>query len=204
MPARVEALVPGEVLGGGGVGRLGVGELAHSDLFTQLSDAQWEGMSRPRHRIVFEQGEHWDYLSSNVSVPCRPVPGACPEIAGATADLVTMFFARYFPPELAINLADQVPASLEPPALDLTPEQEFFAGGFLGGFDRLGSNPSCGVAVSSETERLLANRRSRETHSLDHPCVWVARISPRNRRPVGARPAGYRWCDFCFPSRADG
>ena len=54
------------------------------------------------------------------------------------------------------------------------------------------------------TERLLANRRTRETHSLDHPCAWASQIATRNRQPVGARPAGYHWCDFCFPSKADG
>lgn len=174
------------------------------DLFSQLTEAQWQAMQRPRHRVVFDEGEHWDYLSAQIDLPCRPGGGACAEIASATADLVTMFFARYLPPELATNLAVDVPSSLVPPELDLTPEQEFFAGGFLGGFHRLGTNPRCGVTVSSDSERLLANRRTRETHSLDHPCAWVAKIAARNRWPVGARPAGYHWCDVCFPSRADG
>ncbi|WP_456788941.1 hypothetical protein [Cellulomonas sp. P5_C5] len=174
------------------------------DLFSQLTEAQWQGMHRPRHRVVFDEGEHWDYLSAQIDVPCRPGSGSCTEIAGATADLVTMFFARYLPPELATNLAVDVPSSLVPPDLELTPEQEFFAGGFLGGFHRLGGRPQCGVTVSSDSERLLANRRTRETHSLDHPCVWVEKIAARNRWPVGARPAGYHWCDVCFPSRADG
>jgi alpha/beta superfamily hydrolase len=174
------------------------------DLFSQLTQAQWQAVRRPRHRVVFDEGTHWDYLSAQIDIPCRPGVGQCPEIAGATADLVTMFFARYLPPELATNLAVEVPSSLVPPALDLTPEQEFFAGGFLGGFQRLGANPGCGVTVSSDTERLLANRRTRETHSLDHPCAWVGLIATRHRWPVGARPAGYHWCDMCFPSRADG
>lgn len=172
------------------------------DLFTQLSDAEWEAMARPRHRVVFEEGAHWDYLGTT-DIPCR-TPASCPGIQGAAADLVTMFFARYLPPELATNLATEVPTSLEPPELNLTVEQEFFAGGFLGGLAGLQANAGCPVTISSATQRLLANRRTRETHSLDHPCAWVARIATRNRQPVGARPAGYHWCDFCFPSRADG
>jgi len=122
----------------------------------------------------------------------------------ACAGLVTMFFARYLPPELATNLATEVPDSLEPPDLVRTPEQEFFAGGFLGGIDGLGSDPACAVTVSRATERLLANRRARETHSLDHPCAWMSRIASQNRRPVSARPARYHWCDLCFPSKTDG
>jgi hypothetical protein len=172
------------------------------DLFTQLPDAEWEAMARPRHRVVFEEGAHWDYLGTT-DIPCR-TPASCPGIQGAAADLVTMFFARYLPPELATNLATEVPTSLEPPELNLTVEQEFFAGGFLGGLAGLQTNAGCPVTISSAAQRLLANRRTRETHSLDHPCAWVARIATRNRQPVGARPAGYHWCDFCFPSRADG
>lgn len=173
------------------------------DNFSQLPDAQWQAMATPRHRIVFAKGEHWDYLGP-VDVPCRPGPGVCPAVAGATADLVTMFFGRYLPPELATNLSWQIPTSLEPPELNLTQEQEFFAGGYLGGFERLGSDPDCGVEISQATESLLANRRSKETHSRDHPCAFVAKMSDRNKLFVTARPAGFHWCDLCFPSRADG
>ena len=118
--ASARCSVPGSPWGGSG------------DLFTQLSAAEWEAMSRPRHRMVFEEGEHWDYLG-NTPVPCRPAASSCPDIQGATVDLVTMFVASHLPPELATNLAERVPDSLEPPELDLTPEQEFFAGGLLGG-----------------------------------------------------------------------
>lgn len=45
------------------------------DLFTQLSDAQWEALKRPRHRFVFAQGEHWDYLETNLDVLCRNTTG---------------------------------------------------------------------------------------------------------------------------------
>jgi hypothetical protein len=32
----------------------------------------------------------------------------------------------------------------------------------------------------------------------------VSAISTGNRLPVSEKPSGYRWCDFCFPARADG
>ena len=117
---------------------------------------------------------------------------------------LTMFLGRYLPPELATDLVDRIPATLEPPALDLGFEQEFFAGGYLGGFDALGSHAECAVEVSEAVERLVANTSTLETHSLDHPCPWVDDIAGHHRRVVTARPVGYHWCDFCFRARADG
>ncbi len=175
------------------------------DSFTRLSDAQWAATARPRHRVVLEGAMHWDYLGTHAP-PCARTP-TCPGVGSAVADLLVMFFARYLPPELATNLAFEVPATLEPPdRLDLTPEQEFFAGGFLGGWAALqASGGECGrVTATHESLRLLGNRRTRETHSLDHPCGWVGLIAARNRIPLGARPAGFHWCDHCFPSLADG
>lgn len=174
------------------------------DLFTQLSNAQWEALKRPRHRFVFAQGEHWDYLETNLDVPCRNTTGPCPHVAAATDDLLTMFVGRYVPQELGTDLPGLVPADLDPPALDLTFEQEFFAGGYLGGFDALAGNVHCSFTNVAVLDRLVANKRSHETHSLARPCAWVSRISPHNRIEVSAKPAGYRWCDVCFPARADG
>lgn len=175
-----------------------------SDSFTALSNAQWEAVKRPRHRVVFTEGEHWDYLEAHLDVPCRHSSGPCPHVAGATADLLTMFVGRYVPPELGTDLPVRVPADLDPPELDLTVEQEFFAGGYLGGYDALAGHARCAFTNDAVLERLVANKRSRETHSRDRPCAWVSQISPRNRMEVSARPAGYRWCDFCFRARADG
>jgi pimeloyl-ACP methyl ester carboxylesterase len=174
-----------------------------SELLTQLTDAQWEAMARPRHRVVFPEGDHWDYLGSNLP-PCAAAGGPCPQIGAATADLLTMFLGRYVPPEFATDLPERIPASLEPPQLVLTPQQEFFAGGYLNGFGALGGNPACTIEQTSAVERLVANTRSRETHSLDRPCAWVSKIASRHRRVVTAKPAGFHWCDFCFRSRADG
>lgn len=125
-------------------------------------------------------------------------------MAAATDDLLTMFVGRYVPQELGTDLPGLVPADLDPPALDLTFEQEFFAGGYLGGFDALAGNVHCSFTNVAVLDRLVANKRSHETHSLARPCAWVSRISPHNRIEVSAKPAGYRWCDVCFPARADG
>ncbi|MDQ6650438.1 MAG: alpha/beta hydrolase [Actinomycetota bacterium] len=174
------------------------------DLFTALPASIWEQLPTPRHRVVFAEGEHWDYLGP-VDLPCNPGgPGPCHHLGAATDDLVTMFFARYLPPELATDLPDRVPPSLRPPKLVLTFDQEFYAGGFLGGFEALAGSAGCGVDVSFAMPTLVANRRTHETHSLDRPCSWVHLISPRNRVLVSVRPTGYNWCDFCFPRRADG
>jgi pimeloyl-ACP methyl ester carboxylesterase len=174
-----------------------------SDLFTQLSETEWNQIRTPRHRAVFAKGEHWDYLAPT-TVPCGSGIGVCPRIGPATDDLVTMFFGRYLPPELATDLPARVPSSLVPPPLVLTPEQEFFAGSFLTGYAGLPDSADCKDTLTTRLERLVANRRSKETHSLEHPCSFVNLISSGNRVEVSARPPGYHWCDFCFPARRDG
>lgn len=174
------------------------------DFFTAVPDSKWNAMPRPRHKVVFAEGEHWDYLSG-IDVPCSPGPGPCAGLGAATNDLVAMFLGRYLPPELATDLPGKVPANLTPPALDLTTEQEFFAGGnYLESFAALAGSPGCEVTVTSEMLRLMANRRTRETHSRDDPCAWMHLVAPSNRWFVEEKPAGYNWCDFCFPHLADG
>jgi hypothetical protein len=48
-----------------------------------------------------------------------------------------MFFGRYLPAPSARTVLSRIPPSLLPPALNLTREQEFFAGSYLDGFTRL-------------------------------------------------------------------
>lgn len=174
------------------------------DLFSPVPDATWNAMHRPRHRVVFAEGEHWDYLGNHITVPCRPGPGLCPHVAAATGDLLAMFLGRYLPGECATASVDRVPQSLEPPPLVLTAEQEFFAGAWLTGFTALGGTASCEVEVSVEPAPLVANRRTHETHSVEHPCEFVSQMAVGNQRLVTEKPPGYHWCDFCFPHLADG
>ena len=55
-----------------------------------------------------------------------------------------------------------------------------------------------------ERARFVANRNTRETHSLADPCAWVDDIAPAHRLLCRERPPGYFWCDYCFPALADG
>jgi hypothetical protein len=119
-----------------------------------LPDQLRNRISRPKHRAVFPDAMHFDYLH-NVQFPCRDDAQGPRQLVGqATDDLVTMFFARYLPPEGSPELPDRIPADLRPPPLQLTREQEFFAGGYLNGLARL-EPPDCRVEIEFE----LANDR---------------------------------------------
>lgn len=120
------------------------------DLFTQLTDSAWNQLPQPRHRAVFAEGQHWDYLPAG-SVPCARDRGPCPSLAAAAADLATMFFAKYLPPEQATSLPHQIPDSLFPPPLVLTAEQEFYAGSYLYGMSSLSGQPGCGYELDHAT-----------------------------------------------------
>jgi pimeloyl-ACP methyl ester carboxylesterase len=115
------------------------------DSFTDIG-ALWDQLVDPRHRVVFEDGEHWDYLP-DTDIPCMRAHGPCDGFALAVADLVTMFFGRYLPAELAVDIIERVPASLVPPGLDLTEEQQPFAGGFLIGLSTIRDRAGCEVAI---------------------------------------------------------
>jgi hypothetical protein len=174
------------------------------DFFTAVPESVWTAMPPPKHRAVWEQGEHWDYLIGPSQPPCSSGPGPCHALGVATADLVALFFGKYLPPDLATDLIVSIPNSLAPPVLSLTPEQQFFAGGHLSGFAMVDGRAECAVEQRADSWPLVANRRSKETHSRIAPCAWVRQIAPPNRWFVHRRPDGYRWCDFCFPELADG
>jgi hypothetical protein len=54
-----------------------------------------------------------------------------------------MFFAKYLPPELWPNLPDLIPDNLVPPPLQLTPQQEFYAAGYLVGLKQFCEDTHC-------------------------------------------------------------
>lgn len=116
-----------------------------------ISDADWADLGTPKHRVVLSELAHWDYLRAGV-VPCETARGTCPPARIVVWDLLTMFFGNYLPPPWVPTLPSRIPASLIPPELDLTPEQQFFAGGWLSGFGLLeGEADSCSVTISFQT-----------------------------------------------------
>lgn len=161
-----------------------------------LPDSFWQQLARPRHRAVFANGQHWDYLF-NEQTPCDSSRGPCGRVGWAAMDLVTTFFANYLPPELWPNLPDRVPDDLRPPPLALTPEQEFYAGGHLVGLDLFEADSACSVEIR---EDLLTDRT-----------VPFVRFTPRNVADADVRAqdlvpqftglggAGVAWVDTQSP-----
>jgi hypothetical protein len=162
--------------------------------FDVLSEGDWNALGEPRHRIVFDEGLHWDYLPVS-QTPCSSLRGTCRHIASAAVDLVTMFFAKYVPPELSPHLPGKIPNSLVPPALVLTPEQEFYAGGHLVGYKLLAGKPECGHSLDWEArKRIVPHVRflppaaaAQEVRAVDlvprftgpqRPNSWVFRQNP--------------------------
>jgi hypothetical protein len=123
-----------------------------------LTDDEWAAITPSKHRVVFEDLQHWDYLPAGRS-NCEDGRGTCGAAHVAAADLLIMFFAKYLPPELWPNLPDLIPDNLVPPLpLTLTTDQQFFAGGWLTGFPVLAEpDANCQVDISQElsTDRVV-------------------------------------------------
>lgn len=158
-----------------------------------LPNSMYSQITMPKHLAVFADGEHFDYLYDPV-LPCRGTKGPCRYLGPATDDLVTMFFANYLPPELWPNLPDRVPDSLYPPRLQLTFEQEFFAGGHLNGMQAFTAGSACHVDLSYD----LANQRSVPfvrflPSSLAEQKVSERDLVPRFLTSGGFIPQGTPW-----------
>jgi dienelactone hydrolase len=118
-----------------------------NEIFSALPNNLWQAVPTPKHRAVFPKGEHWDYLYDQ-DTPCDATRGPCSLVPAAARDLATMFFGRYLPPELVPDLGQRVPASLVPPALNLTVEQQFYAGSYLSAFPAIQQTSDCGVQLT--------------------------------------------------------
>jgi hypothetical protein len=117
-----------------------------------LTDSEWAAVTPPKHRVVVADLEHWDYLSAG-STSCENERGPCGVARVAAWDLLIMFFANHLPPPAVTGLPSQIPESLVPPLpLNLTTDQQFFAGGWLSGFPLLAQpNANCHLSLSWET-----------------------------------------------------
>jgi hypothetical protein len=122
-----------------------------AELLVPISADDWADLGTPKHRIVFDDLAHWDYLPPG-RVPCGQVRGSCPHAGVVAWDLVTTFFGNYLPPPAVPDLPGRIPPSLLPPELNLTDRQKFFAGGWLSGAGRLAdAGDSCKATISFET-----------------------------------------------------
>ena len=118
-----------------------------SDLFANLEGASASVWGEPlgaTHKVVFRDGEHWDYLREGATT-CAFSRGPCGLTRSVAADFLTTFISHYVPPEKWTLLNTTIPHSLLPPPLDLTPQQEFFAGSHLTGLSQIGSSSECAV-----------------------------------------------------------
>ena len=121
------------------------------EFLVPIPEAAWDELATPKHRVVSAELSHWDYLPPG-RVPCEQGRGTCRPAGVMVWDLVTMFFGTYLPPPAVPDLPDQIPPSLIPPPLDLTEEQQFFAGGWLSGTGLLEDNSdTCAVTITFET-----------------------------------------------------
>lgn len=118
-----------------------------SDLFSQLEGGAARLWDEPRgatHKVVFRDGEHWDYFREG-STNCGLFRGPCLLMRSLAADFVATFLSHYMAPEKWTLLSATIPHSLIPPPFDLTPQQEFFAGGHLAGLKGISPASRCSV-----------------------------------------------------------
>jgi len=119
------------------------------DVFSSLSATLWNALPRPKHKVVFDGAEHWDYLPAGRS-SCEGIRGTCSVVHPFSTDLACTFFGKYMPPEDWPALSTLIPDNLIPPAMSLTVEQQFFAGGHLMGLSLLIGRAGCGVTFAWE------------------------------------------------------
>ncbi|PSR53059.1 hypothetical protein AHMF7605_05725 [Adhaeribacter arboris] len=120
------------------------------DWFTNVSNTLWSSLALQKHLAIFKDGRHWDYLQSGTS-SCENGRGPCTRTPVITADVISMFFAKYLPPKYTSALSLRIPDSLIPPLpLQLTFEQEFYAGAHLTGFP-ISNGSGCTLTLSWET-----------------------------------------------------
>lgn len=122
------------------------------DWAAMLPDPTWNNLALPKHRLVFTDGEHWDYVPPSATT-CDPVAGDCELIDDLTADFVALFLSKYMPPPMAAYtpVPGVIPDSLvPPPALNLSTEQMFFGAGpnNLMSFGILGNHPDCSATLT--------------------------------------------------------
>ncbi|HEX8080529.1 MAG TPA: tachylectin-related carbohydrate-binding protein [Jatrophihabitans sp.] len=130
-----------------------------SEAYADLPPQYWNPVPQPKYRVLFAGAEHFDYLY-DTELRCRKLRGPCPFVGAYTTDTVTMFFARYLQPEHWPDLSTKIDDSLIPPttaelAQNLTPEQQFFLGGYLAGVPAFNDSSRCKIALRESPPDLI-------------------------------------------------
>jgi len=107
----------------------------------------FEKVKPTKHKIAFAGGAHFDYLPHKIDSSCgQGADVACDLVRLLAADFTALFFTRYMPPPLLA--IPGIPANLLPPAVDLTPQQQFYAGSMLVGLSLVRGARECGLTHS--------------------------------------------------------
>lgn len=106
----------------------------------------FDSVPRPKHRVVFAEGHHWDYLPANQTT-CESSTGPCDLVDNLAADLVAVFLSKYLaPPGFAGSTIDD---DFTLPEVELTQDQQFFIGGHLTGLRAIENRPEgCAATIS--------------------------------------------------------
>lgn len=93
----------------------------------------WKQVGPFKHSVVFENGDHWDYLPPGFECQ-NGLRGTCDASWILASDILLTFFSKYMPPT---PLPQSLGLSMNPPtaddvlALNPTAAQQFFLGGHL-------------------------------------------------------------------------
>jgi pimeloyl-ACP methyl ester carboxylesterase len=114
----------------------------------------WDKLTQPKYAAPF-QGEHFDYLRDADAGSAQRGPCAA-LIGGAAADLATLFISAHLPVPLTHT---QIPIGLTKPQVQLTQEQEFFAGAHLSSIEQITTHAGCRIDLRWNVDGVTGSRR---------------------------------------------
>jgi pimeloyl-ACP methyl ester carboxylesterase len=114
----------------------------------------WDKLTQPKYAAPF-QGEHFDYLRDADAGTADRGPCAA-LIGGAAADLATLFISAHVPVPLTHT---QIPIGLTKPQVQLTQDQQFYAGNHLSSIDQIGSRAGCRIDLRWDVNGAKGSRR---------------------------------------------
>ena len=113
----------------------------------------WDHLPQWKYASVFE-GEHFDYLRPGARGGAER--GPCPLIGAVAADLTALFVAENLPAPLSPTT---IGVDLQPPQVQLTEQQQFYAGGQLAGLAQFGGTDGCRLDLRWDYDTKGGSRR---------------------------------------------